>query len=127
MPGQICEHGCGSTFDTVPPNIHELPTKFHTRVPIEGVGVVHVTTKPNDCRFDHWSTDVVLWRYSGSTVKERVHLTGSGCAASSAMEMHTYWCDLETLVLCAQGVPYALHIIDLEYFDRKQRELGLGY
>jgi hypothetical protein len=29
-------------------------------------------------------------------------------------------------VLFVQGVPYALHIIDLEYFDRKQKELGLG-
>lgn len=123
MPGQECRHGCGSEFDTVPPDIHDWPARFHTKVPIEGVGVVHVLTEPNDCRYDYWTTDVVLWRYAGTSVKERVYLTGSGCSALSADEMHTYWSDLETLVLCTQGVRYALHLIDEDYMDRKFRQL----
>lgn len=123
-PGQSCDHGCGSIPATVPADIHEWPTLFHTTVPIEGVGVVHITTAPPRCRFDYWSTDVVLWRYSDGAFRERVHLTGTGCSTPSAKNMHTYWCDLETLTLCVQGVPSALHIID-EYSEHKQRELGL--
>ncbi len=69
---------------------------------------------------------MTLWRYSGGAVAERVHLTGSFTPAISAQDMHTYWCDLETLTLCVMGVRYALYIIDLDYFDRKQKELGLG-
>jgi hypothetical protein len=121
-PGQVCEHGCGSEFDTVPLNIHELRMKFHAKVPIEGAGVVHVTTQPMDCRFDHWASEVVLWRYSGHTVTERVRLTSCGGSAESAQKMHTYWCDLETLTLCVQGVRSALGIIR-DYFDRKYEEL----
>ena len=128
MPGQICEHGCGSDFDTVPPNIDDWPMEFYTRVPIEGVGVARVTTKPFRCRYDSWGTEIVLWRYSGSTIEERINFPGSACSAASADEMHTYWCDLETLALCSQGVRYALHLIDEDYMDRKFRELfGRSY
>ena len=123
MPGQVCEEGCGAEFDTVPPGIHDWPVAFYTRVPIEGVGVAHVTTRPYECRYDGWTTDIVLWRYSDGAVKERVEFPGSGCSASSADEMHTYWCDLETLALCALGAKYALHLIDEDYIDRKFREL----
>jgi hypothetical protein len=72
----------------VPPNIHELPMKFETKVPIEGVGVVHVTTKPEHCRFDHLESDVVLWRYSGHMLEERVSLTGTTCSASGGGHAH---------------------------------------
>lgn len=106
----------------MPIDINDWPMEFHTKVPIEGVGVVHVTTRPDECRYRYWHTEVVLWRYCGYTVTERVHLTGSGTSASAADEMHTYWSDLETLVLCTQGVRSALHIID-DYFDRKCDEL----
>lgn len=125
MPGQVCEHGCGTEFDEVPSDIHEWPTRFHNEVAIEGVGVVEVTTESSGCRFDSWSTDVVLRPYADGAFKERVDLTGSACSTPSAKDMHTYWCDLETLTLCVQGVASALHIID-GYSERKQKELGLA-
>jgi hypothetical protein len=123
LPGQVCEHGCGSDFDTVPPDIHEWPIEFYNRVPIEGVGVAHVTTKPYACRYDSWTTEIVLSRYRAGTVSERVKFPGSDGSASSADEMHTYWCDTETLVLCSQGVTWSLHLINEDYMDRKFREL----
>jgi hypothetical protein len=91
-------------------------------VPIEGAGVVHVTTTPHDCRYDGWASEVDLWRYSEGRLTERVRLTSCWGSASSAEEMHTYWCDLETLSLCVRGVRSALAIID-DYFDRKCEEL----
>jgi hypothetical protein len=97
--------------------------QFLTKVPIEGV-----VTKQYGCRYDSWETDIVLWRYSGSKVEERIAFPGSICSASSADEMHTYWCDLETLVLCARGVRYALHLIDADHMDRKFRQpFGRSY
>ena len=124
-PGYPCEEGCGSDFE-LPLYNRGLPMKLHTKVPIEGAGVIHVVTKPIECPSGSWETDVTLWRYSSGAVAARVHLTGSGTPAISAQDMHTYWCDLETLTLCVMGVRYALHIIDLDYFDRKHKELGLG-
>ena len=112
----------------MPRNIHEWPVEFYTKVPIEGVGVVHVTTKPFGCRYGSWGTDIVLWRLSGGRAEERIALPGSICSASSADEMHTYWWDLETLVLCVRGIRYALHLIDGDYMDRKFRQLfGRSY
>jgi hypothetical protein len=43
-------------------------------VPIEGVGVVHVITKPSDDP-EYAETDVMLSRYSGDTPLERTSLT----------------------------------------------------
>lgn len=100
----------------------DLGARLHTRVPIEGAGVVHVVTDP-----DVAATDVILWRYRDNTPIECAHLTGSVGGADMAKDMHTYWCDLETLSLCVMGVPYALHIIDMDYFDRKWKEIfGAG-
>jgi len=45
--------------------------QFLTKVPIEGVGLVHVVTKPYGCRYDSWETDIVLWRYPGKVEEQQ--------------------------------------------------------
>ena len=54
----------------------ELKMKQHTKVPIEGVGVVHVITKPSD-NPEYAETDVMLSRYNGGTPLACTYLTGS--------------------------------------------------
>lgn len=126
LPGQVCGHGCGSNFEGLLLAIRALPEKLRTAVPIEGVGVVHVTTQPIGCRADSWETNVELSRFANGKLQAPTRLAGSATPATSAADMHTYWCDLETLTLCVQGVSYALHLIDFDYIDRKEKELRLG-
>jgi hypothetical protein len=60
------------------------------KVPIEGVGVVHVITKPSD-NPEYAETDVMLSRYNGGTPLECTYLTGSITARTAALEMHAQW------------------------------------
>ncbi|WNG88531.1 hypothetical protein C6A87_004630 [Mycobacterium sp. ITM-2016-00317] len=126
LPGQVCEHGCGDYFGPQSLQIRQLPNELRTKVPIEGVGVIRITTTPIDCRAGFWETAVELARYADGTIREFTHMAGSATPAISAADMHTYWCDLETLTLCVQGVSYALHLIDFDYIERKEKELRLG-
>lgn len=122
-PGQICEEGCGAN-DASLLDSRGLPIPLHSKVPIEGAGVVHVTTQPLGCPAGSWESVVTLWRYTDGEVEEKVALTDTFGGAGSAWEMHTYWCDIETLALCVQGKLRGLvHLHDLDYFERKQREL----
>jgi hypothetical protein len=56
---------CDSAFN-VPSVNGDLKMKQHTKVPIEGVGEVHVITKPSD-NPEYSETDVMLSRYNGGT------------------------------------------------------------
>ena len=60
----------------VPSENGDLKMKQHTKVPIEGVGVVHVITKPSD-NPEYAETDVMLSRYNGGTPLACTYLTGS--------------------------------------------------
>ncbi|PRC45168.1 hypothetical protein C6A85_96515 [Mycobacterium sp. ITM-2017-0098] len=126
LPGQVCEHDCGSDSKVLPLVIRALPARLRTAIPIEGIGVVQVTTKPIRCRADTWETDVELSRYANGELQGPTRLAGSATPAISAADMHTYWCDLETLTLCVRGMRYALHLIDFDYIDRKEKELRVG-
>ncbi|KWX57058.1 hypothetical protein [Mycobacterium sp. NAZ190054] len=126
LPGQVCEEGCGSDFEPLPQKVLQLPYELRTDVPIESAGVIRVITKPIGCRAGFWETDVELSRYANSALQGPSRLAGSVTPAISAADMHTYWCDLETLTLCVQGVSYALHLIDFDYIERKEKELRLG-
>lgn len=126
LPGQVCGHGCGSDLKVLPLAIRALPERLLTVIPIEGVGVVQVTTKPIRCRAGFWETDVELSRFANGELQEPTRLAGSAAPTISAADMHTYWCDLETLTLCVQGVTYALHLVNFDYIERKERELCLG-
>ena len=66
---------CDSAFN-VPSVNGDLKMKQHTKVPIEGVGVVHVITKPSD-NPEYAKTDLMLSRYNGGTPLECTYLTGS--------------------------------------------------
>lgn len=90
----------------------------HTRVPIEGLGVAHVVTNPVVA-----STDVLLWRYDGSTPVECTHWSSCGGSSAAAQDMHAFWCDLETLTLCVRGVPSIQYFSDWDYMDRKCKQL----
>jgi hypothetical protein len=92
--------------------------KFHTKVAIEGAGIVHVITDPEEAH-----TDVILWRYHDGTPIECIHLNGCGGTAESAEEMHTFWSDLETLTFCVQRASFTQYFCNDEYMDRKFREL----
>ena len=104
---------CDSAFN-VPSVNGDLKMKQHTKVPIEGVGVVHVITKPSD-NPDYAETDMMLSRYNGGTPLECTYLTGSITERDAALEMHTHWCDLERLIKCVQGDREALHLLDIDY------------
>lgn len=99
----------------VPCADNDLEAKLHTKVPVEGVGVVHVITD-----LEVAETDVILWRYNGSTPVECVHLSSCGGSPDSAQEMHIYWCDLETIGLLVRGQLYVTYLIDDDYMCRKQ-------
>jgi hypothetical protein len=78
-------------------------------VPIEGVGAVHVITKPSD-NPEYAETDAMLSRCDGGTPLECTYLTGSITERDAALEMHTHWCDLERLIKCVQCDREALHL-----------------
>ena len=80
---------CDSAFNV---RSCDLKMKQHTKVPIEGVGVVHVITKPSD-NPDYAETDMMLSRYNGGTPVESSYLTGSITERDAALEMHKHWCD----------------------------------
>lgn len=122
--GCRCVESCPVTWPE-PGRVSGLPARLHDRVAIEGVGVAYVTTEPHGCPGELWETNVRLSRFQDGRLGDPIRLTGSVTPAIAARDMHTYWCDLETLTLCVQGVPSALGIID-DYFDRKQKELHLG-
>lgn len=92
--------------------------KLHTRVPIEGAGVVHVITDR-----DAAVNDVVLWRHSGGAATECVHLTDCLSEPDQVHDMHAYYSDLETLCLLVSGLLYVVYVIDDDYVVRKHNEL----
>jgi hypothetical protein len=107
---------CDSAFN-VPSENGDLKMKQHTKVPIEGVGVVHVITKPSD-NPEYAETDVMLSRYNGGTPLECTYLTGSITERDAALEMHTHWCDLERLINdgeypTVRGLPPGRHLVRL--------------
>ena len=102
---------CDSAFN-VPSENGDLKMKQHTKVPIEGVSVVHVITKPSD-NPEYAETDVM--RYNGGTPLQCTDLTGSITERDAALEMHTDWCDLERLIKCVRGDRKALHLLDIDY------------
>lgn len=123
QPGYECREGCGSEWPSAALN-RGLPLTLHTAVPIEAIGVVHITTAPSYCPAGFWHSDVILWRYRDGAVIEQVHLTGSHTPAYAAQAMHMYWCDLETLILCVRGDPSGVHpSSDPHYHDRKLGEI----
>lgn len=101
-----------------------LPTGYapsaawYTRVPIEGAGVVHVVTDPQEA-----GTDVILRRYQGAVPVECVHLHSSLGSPESAEEMHTFWSDVETLAYSVRRAPIELYRCNDEYMERKFRQL----
>jgi hypothetical protein len=104
---------CDSAFN-VPSENGDLKMEQHTKVPIEGVGVVHVITKPGD-NPEYAETDVMLSRHNGGTPLECTYLTGSITERDAALEMHAHWCDLERLIKSVQGDREALHLLDIDY------------
>jgi len=102
---------CDSAFNV---RSCDLKMNQHTKVPIEGVGVVHVITKPSD-NPEYAKTDLMLSRHNGGTPLECTYLTGSITERDAALEMHTHWCDLERLIKCVQGDREALHLLDIDY------------
>jgi hypothetical protein len=65
---------CDSAFN-VPSENGDLKMKQHTKVPIEGVGVVNVITTPSD-NPEYAETDVMLSRYNGGTPLRMHRLDG---------------------------------------------------
>ena len=79
---------CDSAFN-VPSQNGDLKMKQHTKVPIEGVGVVHVITKPSD-NPEYAQTDVMLPRHNGGTPRECTCVTGSITERDAAPEMKAH-------------------------------------
>jgi hypothetical protein len=115
---------CDSAFN-VPSANGDLKMKQHTKVPIEGVGVVHVITKPRDNSEDA-ETDVMLSRYNGGTPLECTYLTGSITERGAALEMHKHWCDLERRIKCVQGDREALHLLDIDHSPSAANSTSAG-
>lgn len=92
--------------------------KLHTRVPIEGAGVVHVVTDLHTAE-----SEVVLWRYVGETATQCAHLSSCSSDPESAHDMHMYFSDLETLSLLVRGLLYVVYLKDDDYMVRKHQEL----
>ena len=83
-------------------------------MPIEGVGVVHVITKPSD-NPEYADSDVMLSRYNRGTPLECTYLTGSITERDAALQMRTHWCALERLNKRGQGDREALHLLDIGF------------
>jgi hypothetical protein len=90
------------------------PLLFHTKVPIEGIGVVHVITEVSAEDPFYAFSDVTLQRYSRERLMDAIAVTGSVCETPFALSMHGHWCELERLVKCAHGDYDALRGLDID-------------
>lgn len=94
------------------------PAAWHTRVPVEGAGVVHVVTDPDEAE-----TDIILRRHQDGAVVECVHVHDCIGFPDSCDEMHMFWSDLETLTFCLRRTPIEQYYCKDEYMERKSQQL----
>ncbi len=92
---------------------HEF--REHTAVPIEGVGIVHVTTEVPDADPRYGFTDVTLARYRDGELMAPVPLAGSVCESTVVECMHEHWCDLERLIRCVRWDTKTLYVLDIDW------------
>ncbi|MGB5797201.1 MAG: hypothetical protein WBH51_15600 [Mycolicibacter algericus] len=68
---------------------------------------------------------LVLRRFTDGQFEDPVVLVSTRSPATLAKDMHTYWTDLETVVLCVQDDPRSLNpYFDLGYLNRKFLQLS---
>ncbi|MGV0872054.1 hypothetical protein [Mycolicibacterium sp. XJ879] len=89
--------------------------RLHTRVPIEGVGVVHVITEVDPDDPGYAFSDVTLARYRDGELAEYVPLVGSVCESVVAQCMHEHWCDVDRAIRCVDRDMETLCLLDMDW------------
>lgn len=83
--------------------------------PIEGLGIVHVTTEVPDDDPNYAYTDVFVQRYRDGQLTNPVRLIGSVCERPYTLSMHTHWSDVERLCRCVRGDRATLWLRDVDW------------
>ncbi|MGV0646322.1 hypothetical protein ABQE44_23290 [Mycolicibacterium sp. XJ2546] len=92
----------------------EPPSRVHTQIPVEGVGVVHVITEV-DTDSGYAFSDVTLARYRDGELTEHIPLVGSVCESLVARCMHEHWCDVERAIRCVHRDMETLCVLDIDW------------
>lgn len=87
----------------------------HDQIPIEGVGLVHVTTEVPDDDPGFAYTDVFVQTYRNGQLQSPVRLLSSVCERPFTLSMHSHWSEVERLCRCVRGDGDALCLQDIDW------------